>query len=345
MQGQLNAPSGRFTAIAAGGWHSCALRDDQSIACWGFDWYGQARAPIGTYIAVAVGNHHSCAIDVDLAMTCWGDNQYGQIDSPAGLYTAVASSNHHTCAIRNDRTVTCWGFNNYEQADAVTGIIPIQAVYAIPPDRSPISSRPEAIARSVTEAQKWFRSQTDGRHPAFTRDGSSISVKTVHLSQATHDFGFDDNTYRHEIYESLGISPRTPLVIVVEGKIPASDACGWANAGHRVVVFPIENCSIFPDVKDNWPFGATYIVGHELVHLLGAVQSCAPHHFSNGHVNDDSRDILYVGPEELKWLHLTLDPGNDDYYLHGRDDCFDIANNPLLVHEQLDAQAAAHHST
>lgn len=28
-----------------------------------------------------------------------------------------------------------------------------------------------------------------------------------------------------------------------------------------------------------------------------------------------------------------LDVGHDDYYLHGRDDCYDIADNPLLAAE------------
>ena len=67
--------------------------------------------------------------------------------------------------------------------------------------------------------------------------------------------------------------------------------------------------------------------------MLGAVRPCAPNYDGiAAHVNDDNRDIMYVGPDRtLSLSSLILDVDNDDYYLHGRDDCPDIADNPLLV--------------
>ena len=39
-------PSG-FTAIAAGDWHSCGIRPDNTAVCWGNNSYGQSEAPAG----------------------------------------------------------------------------------------------------------------------------------------------------------------------------------------------------------------------------------------------------------------------------------------------------------
>ena len=102
--------------------------------------------------------------------------------------------------------------------------------------------------------------------------------------------------------------------------------------GHAVVI-PIAYCDIEPRAEAEWPGGATYIVRHELVHLLGAVEPCAPNYEGSQHVDDDNRDLLYQGPTTRDWSNLTLDVGNDDYYRHSRDDCYDIADNPLLAVE------------
>jgi hypothetical protein len=46
-------------------------------------------------------------------------------------------------------------------------------------------------------------------------------------------------------------------------------------------------------------------------------------------VNDDNRDVVYGGNSQRDWEHITLDPGRDDYYGHGRTDCMDIARSPF----------------
>ena len=33
--GETDAPSGRFTAVSAGGSHTCCLRADEAVECWG----------------------------------------------------------------------------------------------------------------------------------------------------------------------------------------------------------------------------------------------------------------------------------------------------------------------
>ena len=50
-------------AIAAGEYHSLALKKDRSVVGWGANWSSEATPPAGNdFIAVAVGAHHSLAI-------------------------------------------------------------------------------------------------------------------------------------------------------------------------------------------------------------------------------------------------------------------------------------------
>jgi hypothetical protein len=71
---------------------------------------------------------------------------------------------------------------------------------------------------------------------------------------------------------------------------------------------------------------------HELVHTLGFVAACAPHHTLAGHVSDDPQDLMYAGP--LAWQPSMLDVGRDDYFGHGAY-CDDLATSDFL--EQLGA--------
>ncbi|MYE76931.1 MAG: hypothetical protein F4232_11095, partial [Acidimicrobiaceae bacterium] len=47
-----DAPEGTFTAVTTGKWHSCGLRTDATITCWGWNAYGQTDAPSGTFTAI-----------------------------------------------------------------------------------------------------------------------------------------------------------------------------------------------------------------------------------------------------------------------------------------------------
>lgn len=69
---------------------------------------------------------------------------------------------------------------------------------------------------------------------------------------------------------------------------------------------------------------------HELVHTLGFVATCAPHHTLNGHTSDNRNDLMYAGSESWQ-LPPRLDIGRDDYYGHGRTACADLASSAYLV--------------
>ena len=120
----------RYTAVSAGGYHTCAIRGDRAIACWGLNDDGQSDAPAGSFIAVSAGGHHTCAISGGPAaarvatIECWGLNDDGQSDAPAGSFAAVSAGGHHTCAIHEHLAggqLECWGANDNGQTDVPAG--------------------------------------------------------------------------------------------------------------------------------------------------------------------------------------------------------------------------------
>ena len=89
-----------------------------------------ADAPQGTTCAAAVaaGASHTCALRTDGTVWCWGANESGELGdgtttdrgSPteiSGLtgVIAIAAGNLHACALLGAGTVECWGWNVYGQ--------------------------------------------------------------------------------------------------------------------------------------------------------------------------------------------------------------------------------------
>ena len=144
-----DAPEGTFTAITGGPNHSCGLRTDNTITCWGGRLeYGQTDAPEGTFNAVSGGLWHSCGIRTDKTITCWGNNGWGQTDAPDGTFNAVSAGVWHSCGLRTDKTVTCWGNNHYGQADAP------DAAWAAAPQALGVGASQDSDA-AATDAGLW----------------------------------------------------------------------------------------------------------------------------------------------------------------------------------------------
>lgn len=108
-EGQTEVPvweGPTWQAIQSGDRMSCGLDARHFIRCWGqADMYPST----GYFRALSVGNNHSCAIRVDGRLACWGANWAGQTDAPEGTYLAVSTGEIHSCAIRSDGARVCWG--------------------------------------------------------------------------------------------------------------------------------------------------------------------------------------------------------------------------------------------
>lgn len=138
-------PTSIFTntaqAVYAGGNHTCAVLQDNSVQCWGRDFTGvyppiTSALPISlggfndTISKMVLGSSHACALYATGAVNCWGNGYYGQLGNgssgsgvsssvpiaPIGLESSVmdiASGSTYSCAVLADHSVKCWGGNYY----------------------------------------------------------------------------------------------------------------------------------------------------------------------------------------------------------------------------------------
>jgi hypothetical protein len=95
--------------ISAGTYHTCGIKRDGMVVCWGSNSNGQLSGiPSGTFTQISAGYDRTCGVKNDSAITCWGSNLFGQLDNvvPTGTFKQVTSH----CAIKADGTIACWEF-------------------------------------------------------------------------------------------------------------------------------------------------------------------------------------------------------------------------------------------
>ena len=105
--------AGEFIAISAGGSHTCAIRVDNTLSCWGSNEDGQLNSPPGSFLSVSSGFKHSCALSTGNTVHCWGANLAGENNASAGEFTAVSAGSSFSCGLRADNSIECWGSAEY----------------------------------------------------------------------------------------------------------------------------------------------------------------------------------------------------------------------------------------
>jgi hypothetical protein len=120
-EGQASPPAGTFTQVSAGDFHTCGLHADGTVACWGFNVHNQASPPAGTFTQVSAGSGYTCGLRADGAVACWGYNRDGQASPPAGTFTQVSAGGSHTCGVGADGAVACWGYDAHGRASPPAG--------------------------------------------------------------------------------------------------------------------------------------------------------------------------------------------------------------------------------
>ena len=107
-------PPQRFLSVSAGYGHTCGVKEDGSVACWGDDYSGKATPPPSVFTSVSAGRDHTCGLMEDGSITCWGDDYSALTPTPPpmprGTFTSVSAGWDHTCAVREDGSVACWGW-------------------------------------------------------------------------------------------------------------------------------------------------------------------------------------------------------------------------------------------
>jgi hypothetical protein len=86
--GQANPPAAMMPYIKVrSGWeYSCALHDDYTIKCWGWNGYGQLQPPPrATLTQMSLGDTHGCGLQVRGTYACWGQANAKATEVPPGI--------------------------------------------------------------------------------------------------------------------------------------------------------------------------------------------------------------------------------------------------------------------
>ena len=149
--GVSDQPTFVGSRIAGGHTHTCVVKNNQEIDCWGNNedaklgddtttnrgypshviaTDGDPASRFGDAIQVVAGRYHSCALKENGTVYCWGEQKYLGIDSAASgskdhpvPVTVSATENlsnitqidifdDHTCAVNSSGNVYCWGEGN-----------------------------------------------------------------------------------------------------------------------------------------------------------------------------------------------------------------------------------------
>ncbi len=120
---EASPPEGQFISVSAGDTHTCGVKSDGSVACWGVGLYddGEVRPPEGSFVSVSAGSFHTCGVKSDGSVACWGSNRKGQANPPVGTFNSVSAGRRHTCGLKSDGSISCWGSDLFGQASPPDG--------------------------------------------------------------------------------------------------------------------------------------------------------------------------------------------------------------------------------
>jgi uncharacterized repeat protein (TIGR02543 family) len=223
----------------------------------------------------------------------------------------------------------------------------LHVIYAHPsdaPDR--IGTMADAIATDMATADAWWRRQDGTRTIRFDLFGfpncaglGRLDLADVTLPNASSFYSPLESRFQRLTNQLIGApfnygSQNKRYLVYFDGPADQTNVCGQGGTagGLGYAILFVQTCR--QNVGDGGTAAITAV--HEFIHSLGAVAPGAPHDCAppnNGHVCDNTMDILYWLNSGQQLDNEILDFGRDDYY--GTGNSRDIRPSGFLVH--LDA--------
>jgi hypothetical protein len=217
----------------------------------------------------------------------------------------------------------------------------IHAVYVVPADGDDRGLDTDGtVAASVANWDRWFEGQTLGGGLRLDTSGGELDVSFLRTSQTGAALAARGLALRDAIEAELRTAgfARAGKVYAVYYDGATSAACGggaWpptvpgdVGALYLRATYGAGLPCYDPALSRSGLQIMDFAMLHELMHTMGYVPTCAPHHTRSGHVSDDPRDLMYAGPQD--WRPSVLDVGQDDYYHAHILGCRELAESPYL---------------
>ena len=201
------------------------------------------------------------------------------------------------------------------------------------------------IEASVAALQRWLIDQTGGSGLRFDTFNGRPDITFYRLSLTDAELADRDPFIRDVIESELGkaglLTPGKLFGVYYDGS--SRHSCG-GGAWPPLIVGQVAALYLLgepPGAPACWTNSFAGVGGapgyfefamlHEIVHTLGLVAACAPHHHLNGHVFDSPRDLMWSGDAPWEIWRMELDVGRDDYLGHDFEGCPDLADDPFLT--------------
>ena len=117
-----------FVSVGAGHAHTCGVKADGSVICWGSyrvgafgNSTGRPKPPPGSFVSVGAGDYHNCGLKPDSSVECWGSNILGRSAPSASSFSSISVGTEHACGVKTDSAVECWGSNILGKSTPPTG--------------------------------------------------------------------------------------------------------------------------------------------------------------------------------------------------------------------------------
>jgi len=127
----------KFSGLAAGATHNCAIGFNQYAYCWGSNFLGGLgsnansveRIPtpassLTSFTALTAGDFSSCGLTSTGEAVCWGGiggAGHIMITVPGGnTFSRIELGGSQACGRRSDARIACWGANGGMLGDGTT---------------------------------------------------------------------------------------------------------------------------------------------------------------------------------------------------------------------------------